>query len=256
MSVLAEPRSLVPYGCTVERAAPFPSSGIAPGQRAILTESGLAAAGLSVDWTGAEQIDLSVDTVLQRTDASDVLLDVSPVIALLREYPPDDGVSSLAAGGADSVYAAFLRPRMPELFRAFGRANEQAAIDAVRRIAGCGVGLTPSSDDLLTGYFAAVHMLCIAGRADGGLRTMLPSVAAAAAERTNAVSGAFLIESGEGLVSMDFRTLLSDLFTGAEGASVLQHARRVASFGSTSGRDMLTGLVLAIQHHDGGKNSG
>jgi len=54
---------------------------------------------------------------------------------------------------------------------------------------------------------------------------------------------------------VDVLSLLNEIFTDAPDATLYSSAQRVASLGSTSGRDMLTGLVLAIQHHDGGKNS-
>ena len=77
-----------------------------------------------------------------------------------------------------------------------------------------------------------------------------------AAQRTNRISGAFLLHSGEGYVSEDVLRLLALLCSGADGQRVRDAAARVAAFGSTSGSDILTGIVLAIIHHDGGKNSG
>ena len=50
--------------------------------------------------------------------------------------------------------------------------------------------------------------------------------------------------------------LLALVCSGADGQRVRDAAARVAAFGSTSGSDILTGIVLAIIHHDGGKNSG
>ena len=255
LTLLAEPRSLVPYGCTLAADTDLPAAGLLPGQRASLLPSGVAAGAFAVDWRDAARFDLSVDTACAMA-AVPAAIDVGGVLRVLGGYPPDDGLSPLVTGQSEGVYARFLRPRLPALFRAVAVAEGPAAVEAVKRIAGCGIGLTPSSDDLLTGYFAAVRVLARYGRMDGRLPAMLPTLAAAAAERTNAVSGTFLKESGEGLVSRDFLRLLNSLFSGADEAAVQLDARRVASFGSTSGRDMLTGLVLAIQQHDGGKISG
>ena len=153
------------------------------------------------------------------------------------------------------MYAAFLRPRLPQLFAAVAAGEAAQAGEAAAAIAGCGVGLTPSSDDLLTGYMAMLHALSAIGVL-GDVVPMTRAIASRAAQRTNRISGAFLLHSGEGYVSEDVLRLLALLCSGADGQRVRDAAARVAAFGSTSGSDILTGIVLAIIHHDGGKNSG
>ena len=255
MSAVMAPRSLAPYGCSVEAVKPFSCMGILRGGAVRLTREGLSFEnGTSIALETAAETELSVESIACDSKQTRLQPRLRPVLAVLRAGEEAQGLSPLVTGGAGNIFSAFLAPRLEALFDAVGRADPRAETLAARA-AGCGAGLTPSSDDLLTGYFLTVRLLSRFGRmADA--RALLPGMAAAAAEKTNRISGTFLLDSGEGLASQDVLLLLNALFSDAPEAALLNAAECVASFGSTSGRDMLTGLVLAIQHHDGGKNSG
>ena len=256
ISVLAQRRGLVPYGCTVKCECAFPAMGVAQGMGARLENGRIALAnGLTIDLKKALAVDLAVDSIAKADTDNASSFALQQVINLLQAEGGTDGLSVLVTDAGTNVYADILRPRLPVLFSAVQARDEAAAIAAVTRIAGCGIGLTPSSDDLLTAYFITIRLLSRFGRMRDA-RPLLPSLAEAAARKTNRISGAFLINSGDGLASEDFLSLLKHVFFTADAEAVSDAARRVSQFGSTSGRDMLTGLVLAIQHHDGGKNSG
>ena len=230
-----------------------------PGAPARLTERTLAVGGVAVALDGAQETDLSIARALGRASHGGAekerppSLDPAPLLSALA--PGGDGLAALVTREEANVYAAFLRPRLPQLFAAVAAGEAAQAGEAAAAIAGCGVGLTPSSDDLLTGYMAMLHALSAIGVL-GDVVPMTRAIASRAAQRTNRISGAFLLHSGEGYVSEDVLRLLALLCSGADGQRVRDAAARVAAFGSTSGSDILTGIVLAIIHHDGGKNSG
>lgn len=255
IAVVGSQKSLVPYGCVVAAGRPFSALGIRPGAHVALDRTGLAfEGGVSIRLETAARVALSTDSIACDSERTNLRACLQPVLAVLRAGEESQGLSALAACGAENVYTAFLTPRLNALFDAVGR-TDASAEPLCARTAGCGPGLTPGSDDLLTGYFLTVRLLSRFGRMKDA-RTLLTRMAAAAAQKTNRISGTFLLNSGEGLASEDVLALLNAIFTDAPEADILHAAARVASFGSTSGRDTLTGLVLAIQHHDGGKNSG
>lgn len=170
---------------------------------------------------------------------------------VLASLPDSDGLSCLATGSGTNLYADFLRPRVKRFQTALKSGDPALAAAAASQMAGCGVGLTPSSDDLLCGYFLAWQILT----QKGGERAYLDglqAMAEKAAEKTNRISGAFLLQSARGYAAEEVLCLLERLFGGAEEASLKKAARRVLDIGATSGGDILTGVCLALQYEDGG----
>ena len=263
VSVLTRARCLQPMGCVVEPAGSFEQGAFAPGMRARLTGRELRIGDAEIALAGATPTDLSVRGALCPDGAAAAVepqkhrptLRPAPLLAVLASGRGEDGLSALVTRGKSNVYADFLAPRLPRLFAAVAAGDAAEAGEAAARIAGCGVGLTPSSDDLLTGYMAMLHALSAIGVL-GDVVPMTRAMAARAAQKTNRISGAFLLQSGAGYVSEDALRLLQLLCSDSDAQQIERAAARVAAFGSTSGSDMLTGIVLAIIHHDGGKNSG
>lgn len=263
VSVLTRARCLQPMGCVVEPAGSFEQGAFAPGMRARLTGRELRIGDAEIALTGATPTDLSVRGALCPDGAASAVepqkhrptLRPAPLLTVLASGRGEDGLSALVTRCKSNVYADFLAPRLPRLFAAVAAGDAAEAGEAAARIAGCGVGLTPSSDDLLTGYMAMLHALSAIGVL-GDVVPLTRAIAARAAQKTNRISGAFLLQSGAGYVSEDVLRLLQLLCSDSDAQQIERAAARVAAFGSTSGSDMLTGIVLAIIHHDGGKNSG
>ena len=163
-----------------------------------------------------------------------------------------EGLGCLVTPMARNVYADFLLPRLMRMFAAVESGDAARACTAAAKVAGCGIGLTPSSDDLLCGYFLALHMLWQNGALpDHG--HVISKMAQHAEKKTNRISAAFLKSSAEGLASYDVLQLLRALFSEAPQQEVRIAAERVLSFGASSGGDILTGIVLAITYHYGRK---
>ena len=263
VSVLTRARCLQPMGCVAEPAGSFEQGAFAPGMRARLTGRELRIGDAEIALAGATPTDLSVRGALCPDGAAAAVepqkhrppLRPAPLLTVLASGRGEDGLSALVTRCKSNVYADFLAPRLPRLFAAVATGDAAEAGEAAARIAGCGVGLTPSSDDLLTGYMAMLHALSAIGVL-GDVVPLTRAMAARAAQKTNRISGAFLLQSGAGYVSEDVLRLLQLLCSDSDAQQIERAAARVAAFGSTSGSDMLTGIVLAIIHHDGGKNSG
>lgn len=264
VSVLTRARCLQPMSCVAETADSFEQGAFAPGMRVRLTGRAIRIGDAEIVLAGATPTDLSVRGALGPDSGAALIVDTqkhrpalcpAPLLAVLASGRGEDGLSALVTRCKSNVYADFLAPRLPRLFAAVAAGDAAEAGEAAARIAGCGVGLTPSSDDLLTGYMAMLHALSAIGVL-GDVVPLTRAMAARAAQKTNRISGAFLLQSGAGYVSEDVLRLLQLLCSDSDAQQIERAAARVAAFGSTSGGDMLTGIVLAIIHHDGGKNSG
>ena len=152
---------------------------------------------------------------------------------------PEEGLARLALGRSDGLYAGLLAPRLETLRRAVRAGETETAARAARRMAGCGPGLTPSSDDLICGYLALLP-------SGGAWAGMAEAIAAAAARGTNDISAALLLRAGEGHFSEDALGLIGCLRRGGERRALHTWLLRVASFGSSSGYDFLTGVYFGV----------
>ena len=258
VSILTETRCLQPFA--VRAACGTLQAHFAPGEQVLINADTLRTGRTVISLETAATVDLAVAHGMQSAIAGHSrehhsALDPAPLRSVLASGGESDGLSALVTRLKSNVYADFLRPRLPRLFAAVAAGEAAEAGEAAAAIAGCGIGLTPSSDDLLTGYMAMLHAMSAVGVL-GNIAPVAREIAGRAAQKTNRISGAFLLQSGEGYVSEDVLHLLRLLYSDSDALQIKQAATRVAAFGSTSGSDMLTGIVLAIIHHDGGKNSG
>jgi hypothetical protein len=103
-------------------------------------------------------------------------------------------------------------------------------------IAGLGIGLTPSGDDLLAGAMLWAWL------AHPTPRTFCRDVCRAAAPRTTALSAAFLRAAAEGQCSAPWHALLTALQT-TDRANIVRATHEVLSHGATSGADALIGFL-------------
>lgn len=251
VAVLAKDRALAPYSIQIaippspKGEAPFPLADWGRGSPIRLDSSGLYAGtgGPLVSLAGAEPVDLSIYSRLAASEKNVPMPGAKPIIDWLLRHGDTAGLAALLTNGEDNPYTALIRPRLPALTEAVRQQDAAKAAEAAAQMAGCGPGLTPSSDDLLSGYMAALHALAATGHMAAVL-PMTTRMAERAAEKTNRISGAFLLHSGNGQAGEDVLTLLEALFLGAHGLDGA--IARVGAYGSTSGADILTGIALAI----------
>jgi hypothetical protein len=117
-----------------------------------------------------------------------------------------------------------------------GEGKRDSLVEGARLLAGLGPGGTPAGDDFLVGAMAAIWLL--------DDEAVPPIMADTAAPRTAALSAAFLRAAGRGEFIASWHALLEALAAG-DTDRVEKAAKRVESFGASSGADALDGFTLA-----------
>jgi hypothetical protein len=253
IGLIAQDKALTPYAVLVRTSAPFPQTGVRTSMAAYLGEGMLIIpdAQIEIDLSSAPPSELSLDAIELRygTEAEETLSAL--ILEALKSADAEMSLAPLISGGDGNHYTRFLAPRLERLTYAVSLGAWEEAALAAADCAGCGMGLTPSSDDLLAGYFSALHLLFRAkNRIEA--KALIPRMAHAAAERTNRISGTFLLHSGMALANAAICDLFRAMFTFMDKASANRAIERTLAIGSTSGADMLAGIVLALWQQIGG----
>ena len=184
--------------------------------------------------------------------------------ALRTRYPANDAQlrrnitlarevwSGVAAGSAHGsmdrassialTVAALLETRSAVLRDAIDRHDYDAMRSRARALVGLGHGLTPAGDDFLVGLFAVLH---IDHSPCAQLRDVCADIIGAVDERTNAISAAALKAAAQGKVRESIDALLTELMTG-DDERMLASLRRVLAIGSTSGADIVGGIIAGF----------
>jgi Protein of unknown function (DUF2877). len=249
VGLIAQTKALTPYAVSVRTSDSF-AQAVRAGMAAYLGEGILSIpeAGITLDLSCANPIDLSVDSIALGNHLEALALLEKRISEALEGVDAEVSLAPLATDAEGNIYTRFLMPRLEKLFSAILREDFAEATLAAASCAGCGMGLTPSSDDLLCGYFTTLHLLL---RANGNTnaKAHILTMAQAAAEKTNRISASFLLQSGMALANVAVCDLFRSTFTDADTFSADRAIARVLAIGSTSGADMLTGVVLALRKH-------
>jgi hypothetical protein len=147
-------------------------------------------------------------------------------------------------GRALNVFASAAIGRIGRLEQAFHSENEKALKDAVSDFIGLGPGLTPSSDDVLSGLV----LLCVLyaknfGGVQRAIRLLAKVLAEEAKGRTTLVSEEFLRQAALGNGNKPVMKQIEALLTGRPELAE-RETRRVLAIGETSGTDIVLGIVL------------
>jgi hypothetical protein len=252
ISILPAEKGLYPWSCTVETDVPFTGLGLKPGMQARITRTELQVidAGFTVDFNNT--IVKNLDVFGRASYKSPEQSCLPTLKALLLAEGNLDGMLPLALNTVDNPFSFMIRPRLTALHAAFSAMDMEKAASAAAAIAGLGIGLTPSSDDMLLGYVYTYYPLAEAKgfkRADA--LAIGQSACYAAAKKTNDISGNFLLRCGDGLISQFMSDLLNVLFSGAPPNRLKLPVTRILRIGSASGSDILCGIVLSMKIHGG-----
>ena len=138
-----------------------------------------------------------------------------------------------------------LKQQATRLVDALSHGDLVAAGESAIKLVGLGPGLTPSGDDYLTGLFAVLNIQGSPAYRFRGFCNAI--VATAEADKlTNAISFSALKMAAEGRVRESIVTLLRDLMYG-KASSLNASLSRVLAIGSTSGTDIVSGIVSGFK---------
>ena len=198
---------------------------------------------LSVDWTTATiwraQLPPYADTdrnLQARLDwVQSYLLHKGVHGGFIEQSPSDDAFTR--------QMGVTLRHRSASLLNALERMNMSTARQHGKSLIGLGPGLTPAGDDFLVGLFAVLNLPqspCY-GWLGGGKDVLLH-----AEQSTNAISLAALAAAANGHVRATISRFIETLISGSL-ATLTEPLDRVLAIGSTSGSDVVAGILAGLQ---------
>ncbi|MDD3401136.1 MAG: DUF2877 domain-containing protein [Eubacteriales bacterium] len=255
VSLLTNTDCLHPFSCIVGAIRPFNQMNIHTDDEVLIENEAIKfpKADLAIDVSLALDMELSLDVMVNLFIPIDLNIRLRQLQRVIESFAEADDMSPMVLNTKSNPYCDLVRPRLERLNERLKEGTVEECCQAAASISGCGIGLTPSSDDLLSGFFAAYAALSQAlGRNRAKVIDLTRRMAFAAAQHTTDLSGAFLLQSGEGLVSEDVFQLLRCIFSDISYPTLVAYATQVATYGSTSGTDTLTGIYLAITQHYGG----
>lgn len=217
---------------------------VAPGERVVLRDGGLRIGRAEVDLKDARVWDPALPPLpkdlapVATKNVRDAVVDelrarASQPSVAASSVAARDGLLETLASGLDAI-AAFLSGE---------GAPGEAAHAVAAQIAGCGPGLTPSGDDLLTGIVHAITLWPDLADAAGGASRVRDLLVNAAVPHTTRISAAYLEAARQGWASETWHALVYGIGRGPDAARAA--ARRLLLIGETSGADALTGFCWA-----------
>ena len=249
VSILSSAHCLSPFSTVVPSVKPFTQYDIVEGDQILLGDEKMEipACELTIDLTQATDYDLSLDSINAVFLPNDYDIRLRHILHTIETNAKGDDLSSLAADVRENDYSVLVKPYLDTLHSAFRDQNAEECRLAAESIAGIGVGLIPSADRLLCGYMAGYAALSAAlGRTFNRVLEMTRELAGTAAAHTTELSGAFLLQCGEGLVSEDLFILVRNVLSDAPYSALVSAANRIAAIPLGGGADLLTGVYLSL----------
>ena len=249
VSILNNAHCLSPFSAIVSSVKPFTRYEIEEGQRVMMGSERIEIPDceLNIDLSQSTDYDLSFDTIKAVFLPNDYEVRLRHILRTIETNAKEDDLSPIIVDIKSNEYADVVKPLLPKLHTAFREQDSNACSEAASQIAGIGVGLIPSADRLLCGYIAGYAALSAAlGRSFHRVLEMTRALAGAAAAHTTELSGAFLLQSGEGLVSEDLFMLVRNVLSDAPYSVLVAAANRIAALPLGGGTDMLSGVYLSL----------
>lgn len=252
LSLSAPEVALAPNGVAIELPVDVTMGGLGfePGQPAALDSMGLGVPDAHVEvtfsgatrWEPRPRVCRVASTELARRAGEARKLAIAEgesgsLLPLLWGREAQGGAVLTGVGLAARGAVALLSDGAP---RCDGSAVKQAA----SRLAGLGPGLTPSGDDLLTGFAAAWTLSAKATGLPRRARTRVAiALLAGASGRASELGGAWLAHAVRGEVAEPMGQFFTALLGGAPGG-MAPALRGVLALGATSGTDWMVGALL------------
>lgn len=245
VTVLADTRGNSPHGIKLAHSVAPLDARLFAGQEVLIGQTLLRvpAASMSIDLSSA-RVWRSEIAAVRVNACADPLRQVR---STLRRRVDLHGFASVlfasrpAASGIEAALEARLSSTLPELAQATASHDGTAVAHIAARLVGLGPGLTPSGDDFLTGYLAA---LWSRAAVESGIVTLLKALNApftALLLRTNVISGQMLRDAVHGRFAEHLIKLVDAV---AHARDVAGATVRVLENGHSSGADTVCGLLF------------
>lgn len=137
-----------------------------------------------------------------------------------------------------SLWDQFSNSPVSSLPIALVNADLPATLNATQKLAGLGIGLTPSGDDFIMGAILAAWSIHPADVTE----VLAMEVTEAAAPLTTSLSGAWLRSAGKGEAGILWHQFFDALLS-AEQAAIQESMDKILSIGESSGADALFGFI-------------
>ncbi len=151
------------------------------------------------------------------------------------------------------AYSSLLQFRIECAFHdgvAATAAFDFAAAGRMGDLVGLGMGLTPTGDDLLTGYLAGLWCTVRGKPQRGHFLRLLSERVIQWSARTNDIARTYLCLAARGLVSSQVLDLAAAIGAGADRAIVQACAEAALQVGHSSGLETVRGLLLGLAAWD------
>ena len=150
----------------------------------------------------------------------------------------------IGTGPYENLFARCAAPAWSDLQTALINGDAASITTALSGLLGLGVGLTPSLDDFLTGMIYTFLFAQDAWSLSLPEATLLSeTLQILAPKRTSDISAAYVVAAAAG----EYISLLEDVLRPTSFCSY-QSLQNLLNVGGSSGGDMLTGLICALQY--------
>ena len=239
--------ALHPFSCCVSGVQPFTAMNISTGMDVMLDKKGIDIpdGDFSVDVTLAEDIDLSIECMVNLFLPVDISIRARYIHRIVERYSANEDLSLLVISPDTDPDLQLIRHSLQDLSSAFFEQDLMHIEKAAASCSGFGSGLVPASDALLCGYMACFSCLSYAlGRSRETVLNMTRAAANGAASNTNDNGAAALLQAGEGIVAEDLFQLLRSIFSDIPYTSLSAWGNRTAK--RTNGVNILVGISIAL----------
>ena len=241
--------ALQPFSCFVSGIQPFTAMNLQPGMDALLDRKSIDIpdGDLSVDVTLAEDVDLSIECMVNLFLPVDISIRARYIHRIVEQYSANEDLSLLIIDPESAPELQQLRASLQNLSQAFFEQDLGHIEQAAASCSGFGSGVVPASDALLCGYMACFSCLSYAlGRGREMVLGITRAAAAGGASNTNESGTVALLQAGEGVVAEDLFQLLRSLFSDIPYTSLSAWGNRTAK--RSNGVNVLVGVSMAL--HD------
>jgi len=172
-------------------------------------------------------------------------------------WSPTEGIGPLWHHVDDLIEGrlAVIAPRSPivdaaagpiaSLIKGFTERDLTLVDDCARSLSGLGIGLTPSGDDVLTGFVAAVTLVSKGWHREAEFQPIIQQIVDSSEGQSNIIARSYLLHASRAEISRSLAEYIT-AFVSRVGQDVLHVTNQLFDYGGTSGAELGLGAFLAL----------